>query len=861
MAAFEKIESGIPQMDQELDFVRLGDNVVWQVDHLEEFRKFAVLLAKQAILDKRRMVYIRFSSITPMIEEEGVVVYQVELSHRFENFTVEIHQIIEREGKDAIYVFDCLSDLQVAWSADLMMSNFFKVTCPFLFQLDTVAYFPIIRGRHSFEAIAKIRETTQLFLDVYSDGDSIYVHPLKVWNRYAPKMFQPHSFNHETKEFKPLTDGYSVSQFYTILNKSTSIASEQNSDSWDRFFIEARVKYATGELPSDFMKTMCRTIMTRDARLRTMVEQNFSPEDYFAIRDRMIGTGMIGGKSCGMLLARKLVENNLPDYLPYLESHDSFFVGSDVFYSYIVQNNCWELRIRQRTKEEYFSIAEEFGEALKKGRFPEDIRTQFRRMLDYFGQSPIIVRSSSILEDGFGNAFAGKYDSLFCTNTGSMEERLEAFEEAARIVYASTMNQSALTYRAKRNLEGRDEQMALLVQRVSGTYYGNFFMPGAAGVGYSFSTYRLYENMSRDAGMLRMVLGLGTKAVDRTQGDYPKLISLEKPDAQLYLTSADKHRYSQHKIEMLDMEHGEMCEKELEEILPLLPVGTRNLLLEHDLDAEAIFRERGQFKQIFFISLKGLCNKVEFTRMLSAILTLLQEQYAYPVDIEYTVNFSEDQNFVLNLLQCRPLQVGLGGETVTLPDQSKRNEKNLVLYLKNNSMGRSIHKKIDVVVYIDSYEYYQYPYQKKYDIAHAIGRINQHYKNKNKNMMLIVPGRIGTSSPELGVPVVFSNMSEFCIICEMAYSKAGYQPELSFGSHMFQDLVESDMIYCAIMENETVSLFRPERFQRTKNSITSILKEEGPIEAIIGVYEMEEELHFYYDCEAQICLCQIEDDR
>ena len=857
MAAFEKISSGIPEMDAELDHIRLGDNVVWQVDSIEDFRGLASSLAVQSLHDHRKMIYIQFSSKNPMIETEGVKVYHVELSHRFENFTVEIHHIIENEGKDAIYVFDCLSDLQVAWSADLMMSNFFKVTCPFLFQLDTVAYFPIIRGRHSFEAIAKIRETTQLFLDVYSDENVIYVHPLKVWNRYSPKMFLPHLYQPETKEFKPLTDGYSVSQFYNILNRSSSIASEQNADSWDRFFMEARVKYAAGEFPESFMKTMCRTIMTRDSKLRRMVEENFTAEDYFAIRDRMIGTGMIGGKSCGMLLARKLVENNLPELLPKMESHDSFFIGSDVFYTYIVQNNCWDLRIRQRTKEEYFSIAEEFRKALHYGKFPEDIRDQFRRMLDYFGQSPIIVRSSSILEDGFGNAFAGKYDSIFCVNTGSMEDRLEAFEAAARTVYASTMNKSALEYRLKRNLEGRDEQMALLVQRVSGSYFGNYFMPGAAGVGYSYSMYRLFETMSTDSAMLRMVMGLGTKAVDRTQGDYPKLVSLERPEAELYQSTEDRHTYSQHKIEMIDMAEGCMCEKNLRDIVDLIPKEVQKLLLEHDVDAEMMFRDRGIYKEIMFISLKGLCRKEAFIQLMQSILSLLQDKYNYPVDIEYTLNFGEDQNFVLNLLQCRPLQTGAEGEKVIIPEFGPEMiKKNALFCVKKGLMGRSRQFGADIVVYVDPHQYYTYPYQKKYDIAHCIGKINQYYKNKGKNLLLIVPGRIGTSSPELGVPVVFSNISEFCVICEVAYSKAGYQPELSFGSHMFQDLVETDMIYCAIMENQNTLAFHPERLKELENRLGILLPEEENLSEIIGVYDVSEKnMQFYYDMEQSICIC------
>ena len=163
-----------------------------------------------------------------------------------------------------------------------------------------------------------------------------------------------------------------------------------------------------------------------------MIRKYFRPRDYFQLRDRMVGSGSLGGKACGMLLARKIIHTELPEYRKYFEPHDSFYIGSDVFYTYIVSNNCWETRIGQRTEEGYFTKAEALKDALLSGTFPPDIREKFRNLLEYFGQSPIIVRSSSFLEDGFGNAFAGKYESVFCVNQGSPEERLEAFEAAVR---------------------------------------------------------------------------------------------------------------------------------------------------------------------------------------------------------------------------------------------------------------------------------------------------------------------------------------------------------------------------------------------------------------------------------------------
>ena len=370
MAAFDRIKSGIPEMDKALDNIRLGDNVVWRVNDLSQFKLFMEPYVKQAIEDKRNIIYFRFASHEPLIEEcPEVKRVNIPLSHRFENFTVDIHNVIEKECFDAFYVFDCLSELQTAWATDLMMGNFFRVTCPFLFILDTVAFFPIIRGKHSTQAVNKILNTTQLFLDVYSDKKNVYVRPEKVWNRNSDTMFLPHTYEPESGEFRPILDGVKSSRFYQTLGQAQRSAEEQHSDSWDRFFNKAKVLYENGADISEDCATICNIMMTRDEKMREMVKKHFTPQDYFAVRDHMVGTGMIGGKACGMLLARAIIRNNEPDIAEVLEPHDSFYVGSDMYYTYIVDNNLWDLRIKQRTEEGYFTLAEEFAGKIMEGTF------------------------------------------------------------------------------------------------------------------------------------------------------------------------------------------------------------------------------------------------------------------------------------------------------------------------------------------------------------------------------------------------------------------------------------------------------------------------------------------------------------
>ncbi|MBO5999757.1 MAG: phosphoenolpyruvate synthase, partial [Lachnospiraceae bacterium] len=326
MAAFDRIKSGFPEMDAILDSIRMGDNVVWQVDDIEEFRFFALPFVRQAKEDGRDIIYIRFAQHPPLLTDtEGIHVANFDPDEGFEAFTVAIHEEITRRGKDAFYVFDCLSELQSVWYTDLMMGNFFRVTCPYLFELDTVAYFPILRGRHSFDAIARIRETTQLLLDVYSNDKWIYLHPLKVWARNSETMFMPHGYRKSTGSFELIDNGVSISRYYQTIQEIREKSQDQNIDSHDRFYNMARAAFEAGRFTEQMEDEIINSTMTKDRHLQQLVKKYFTPADYFALRDRMIGSGAIGGKACGMLLARKIADTELDSFRQYSEPHDSFY--------------------------------------------------------------------------------------------------------------------------------------------------------------------------------------------------------------------------------------------------------------------------------------------------------------------------------------------------------------------------------------------------------------------------------------------------------------------------------------------------------------------------------------------------------
>ncbi|HZG73240.1 MAG TPA: PEP/pyruvate-binding domain-containing protein, partial [Chondromyces sp.] len=520
MGIHDKASTGINGFDQAIDKLRLGDNVVWQVDSVTHYKKMVEPYVEQAKRDGRNLVYIRFGNHESIVEEHGdIKVYYVDANKGFESFATEIHSLIEQEGRKTFYVFDCLTDLLEYWYSDLMIGNFFKVACPFLYELDTIAYFAIMRNAHTYSTIAGIRETTQVLLDLYHVNNKFYIHPLKVWGRYSPSMFFPHLIRGQ--EAVSITSSSEAAELFSAINRV-----EERLDYWDVIFSKAREALVSEFERQEKVKRLLMSLLIgHESRMFNLCDRYFSLHDIIAIKSREIGTGQIGGKSVGMLLGRKILEQDGQGrFKSFLEPHDSFYLGSDVFYTYIVENSLWKLRVKQKTREGYFKYAPELREKLLHGKFPENIQEKFFQILEYFGQSPIIVRSSSLLEDNFGNAFAGKYESVFCVNQGTPEERYEAFEQAIRTVYASTMNEDALAYRMNRGLFEKDEQMAILIQRVSGNQYEESFFPHVAGVGNSSNLYVWDKGMDMDAGMLRLVFGLGTRAVDRTVEDYAKIV-------------------------------------------------------------------------------------------------------------------------------------------------------------------------------------------------------------------------------------------------------------------------------------------------------------------------------------------------
>jgi hypothetical protein len=291
-------------------------------------------------------------------------------------------------------------------------------------------------------------------------------------------------------------------------------------------------------------------------------------------------------------------------------------------------------------------------------------------------------------------------------------------------------------------------------------------------------------------------------------------------------------------------------------IVDKLPYYLKKTLFTHNYDTERRFRERGKRREILFVTCDGLTKNEAIMADMREMLVLIEDHYENPVDIEYTINLAPDGSYVIDLLQCRPLQLTKEGDKVVFPEIT--NSENVLLETKGVSMGFSRKTPLDCVVYIDPINYYQMPYQRKYEIRQALSEVNWHYREKGKNLLLLTPGRICTSSPELGVPSAFADISEFTCIAEISESRVGYIPELSYGSHIFQDLVEAGILYTAVFEGESTLSYHPEVLQGFNNTTDSITNLPEDLKDIIQVYETTGEgLILYYDMEQErLLICK-----
>ena len=548
-------------------------------------------------------------------------------------------------------------------------------------------------------------------------------------------------------------------------------------------------------------------------------------KDFVELLDHVVGPaqgeGKLGGKISGLYLAQKIIEREM-EKDPDLESiafPRSWYITSDTMVDVVHYNDLDEtVHIKYLPPDEVKHQQLFLEQLFKNASFPPEIISGLRRVLREVGDKPIIVRSSSLLEDSFGAAFSGKYKSLFLANIGSDRMRLEALVDAIAEVYASTFFSDPIEYRKEKGLLDFSEEMGILIQEVVGNRVGPYFTPAFAGVAFSNNEFRWSPRIRREDGIIRLVAGLGTRAVDRLGDDYPMLVSPKKPDLRVNTVVDEIVRYSQKEMELINMKTGVLetlpsskVFKEFQEEFPLaddIISVCRGGVLSHpgiqELDERNIV-----------VTFSRLLERSPFINQISKVLDVLKRELGHPVDVE----FAHDGES-LYILQCRPQSQGLEVERVPVPKNIMENNK---LFSAQRYVTTGLVEGVEYIVYVDPGRYEELGSKEDMmDVAATVGKLNAVLPKRK--FILMGPGRWGSRGDiKLGVPVTYRDINNTALLVEIAKEKGGYLPELSFGTHFFQDLVEAEIQYLPLYPDESGSVYNDKLLGMGENKLKELV--------------------------------------
>ncbi len=573
------------------------------------------------------------------------------------------------------------------------------------------------------------------------------------------------------------------------------------------------------------------------------VAKNFiEVKDFFHLLNRVVFSaeshGKLGGKSAGLFLAtqilkKKALENEL---LANVRIPKTYHITSDVLLHFMHYNNFDEV-VEQKYKPinqvrfEYPHIVQTF----KNARFPPDIVNGLSAALDDLGDQPLIVRSSSLLEDRIGAVFSGKYKSLFVANQGSKHEKLEALLDAIAEVYASTFGPDPIEYRAERDLIDFGEEMGIMIEQVVGTRVGKYFLPSYAGVAFSKNEFRWSPRITREDGLIRLVPGLGTRAVDRLSDDYPVLIAPGQPGLRANASPDETARYSPKEIDVINLSTNTFETMDvrtfLREVGDEFP-GAQNIvsIFEDDLMRIPSGLNIHYDHDDLVVTFDGLTQRTSFVNRVKAILDTLEKTLGGPVDIEFA---SDGQH--LYLLQCRSQSYSAMSAPAPIP---KDTPEDRVVFSANRYISNGRTPDITHIVYVDPQKYAELPDRSAMaDVGRAVGRLNKLLPKHQ--FVLMGPGRWGSRGDiKLGVSVSYSDINNTAALIEIARKKGNYVPDLSFGTHFFQDLVEADIRYLPLYPDEEGIIFNERFLLGSTNVLTDLLPEYSQLADVVRVIDV-----------------------
>jgi pyruvate,water dikinase len=550
--------------------------------------------------------------------------------------------------------------------------------------------------------------------------------------------------------------------------------------------------------------------------------------------------GKIGGKSTGLFLAQQILKRAGQD-IPLLNNikiPKTWYITTDELTEFLHYNNLEALNQHKyndlsEIRMDYVNIIQ----TMKNAKFPPGIVKSLAMALDDFGDNPLIVRSSSLLEDQMGSAFSGKYKSLFLANQGSKKQRLEDLMDAIIEVYSSVFSPDSIKYRCERGLLDFQEEMGIMIQEVVGCRIGPYYMPLFSGVGFSNNEFRWSPRIKREDGLIRLVMGLGTRAVDRLSDDFPVLISPGQPGLRVNTVPEEIKHYAPKKVDVIDLQSNSFRTIEISTLLKEYGVQIPFIQEIVSVNKNDYIGKYSLFDIDFtqddlIVTFDGLVSDTSFVKQMGLILKTLQEKLGTPVDIEFA---SDGRDFYL--LQCRPQSFSLDSVPAAIPQDIP--EKDIVFSANRYISDGSI-EDISHIVYVDPDGYNSLQeLSQLINIGRAIGQLNSLLPKRR--FILMGPGRWGSRGDiKMGVQVSYSDINNTAALIEIARKKSNYIPELSFGTHFFQDLVESNIRYLPLYPDNREIIFNTRFLNHSKNLLAELLPEYADLEEVIKLIDVRQ---------------------
>lgn len=520
----------------------------------------------------------------------------------------------------------------------------------------------------------------------------------------------------------------------------------------------------------------------------------FSNDNY----DRYIsfarmGDGSLGGKARGLAFLNRLIEkHSLTDRYENISISipRSIVISTEYFDEFILENGLQYVIDSELSDDEILSefVASRLPEGLISG-----LKTYLKTV-----DTPLAVRSSSKLEDSNYQPFAGVYSTYMIPHVDNKDMMLRILDKAIKSVYASVFYNGSRTYiQTTGNLQS-EEKMAVVIQNICGSEHNGLYYPLISGVGRSVNFYPIGGERMED-GIVNVVFGLGKSVVEggktlRFSPEFPKkILQLSQP----YLAMRD----SQKMMFALDLRPGAFKISRNEGVnLAHIPVtevipdyANSNLVFSTYSAVNSRIVPGVEESGARIVSFDAILKygKYPLAKALSEIMDICRKELLCEVEIEFAADVAPSGKLSLKLLQVRPISSYSAEQEVNF-DELKDSLGTLFLE-SGKALGNGFVNDVSHIVYIAPDKFNSLSTR---EIAAELAEINNTFKSRNEGYILIGPGRWGSSDPNLGIPVIWSDISEAKMIVE--YSMPGFQVEPSQGTHFFQNITSLGVGYLSI---------------------------------------------------------------